>query len=1455
MDRWLPDLASPGDEDRFPVHPVDGCFRISPTDVSAFVSMEQCPRVLRLKLHEANKTGGPSVYAQAGVQPQRIAPLRSRKGREFEQRIGGLLTAEQLTPARGPAARTDPRLLDVARSLPPGQQAVLLQAQMVATIGAWRVSGIADLVRLERNAAGALSATIVDVKASLLPMVDHRMQVAFYERMLEAEFSAAGIALAAVRLGIVYRGPAPEDAAIDEATRERLRRDRAAAEREFGLTEGYLEVIANPESYREDIDRFVFAPDSRAVEAIATRYDDLAFHIAAKCNGCTYGEICVRWMREHDDLSQVPFITADQKAALRAEGFTTTAQVAELLEPLPGPRNHGPHRQRMQPAPAHRDAVERLNARRSVGPDLDSLVFRAKRIQADRAPSGERAAPRSGPGGTPSTLPLSNADRHPNLVTIYLDAQTDPLTDRVWALGALVTAADGGVVAPDRVRHVVRIAQRPPETSDIEKALLLDWIGATLRAVAELAAPDAAGGRTAPIHLVVWSERERNALLGALGRHTESARGSTPLAAFLDPAATSESPLVTVLIDEVKRTREYPLLCQTVQSVASILRFDWGAYPAKFRERLFDARGRVETNGGEEWVQVRPRFSSDVPAEYAYAAWGDLPDPEGDDPYRRYRGVTMADLEGLAEKRLDALRHIAGSLRPDPTMEKLPFPIPSLHELLPPVESFARALLDFLVIERLAEVASWKQRRCAPPEERVLAGSTLLASYHADDQDPEVRDLNAAHRAWADRRTARMDAMRAIDPAARWDQLEDDPDDPEPPWIAGMEVRLRLEPGQTHVSLDDMLSLTELRQHERVVTLPRWRSTFVTPDGEELVFAQNANNLLRGTRADIVSLPQPADPAAEPVVVLRMAGRSGRANPPYTFGWFPNAFADGETYTLDADPNSPSDATVKATLDGIIGRPGKEPEPNTLVALLAPDEAPRTEPMWPQVAEAGQKRFMAGLDAMRGVDGFYAIGDPARRYIADFGESDLFLVQGPPGSGKSSTSAFALLARMQGAMDAKRNARILVSANTHAAVNVLLGWLAKAVAQLRRWQHLEPDLFARYFDSRLLDVPVYRLGSHDGSPAGVVVLPREGERDKGAPKAIDLIGGPQAAPYLFAGGTPGAVHDLVKGRKLSIARNQPFTLLVLDEASRMGLPEAVMAAKALAPAGKVIVVGDHRQMQPIRAREWDSDPRRVFEAYAPFESAYDALRSRGVERIPLQESFRIHRDVAEFLRYQIYSRDNIRYHSNRTDLLRAAADDHPFVGAALDPDYPMVLVRHGERDSQLRNPFEAKLVGLLAQGLLRREKDVRDGMGVVVPHRAQRAAIGAMLQQMVNPDQARLAMEAVDTVERFQGGERDAIIVSATESDPVYLLNSGGFLYEPTRLTVALSRARHKLVLVAAGSVFDLFSPEDELYENIELWRSIPRRWCTTPLWRDDIDGVPVEVFGNAPAFPPAWLA
>ena len=1451
-------------EDRFvPQRGPEGRLRIAPTDVATFVSMDQCQRALRLRLDEGNRTGG-NPFKDYGVRKQQIAPIRSRQGRLFEEEVEQQLGATSLAGVQLSigAGASGSVLTSLAAALEPGGERLYAQAQITAVVGAWDVNGVADLVRLRRSAAGELTALIVDIKASPFAKVEHRLQVAFYERMLREAFAAAGVPLAEVEVGVLYRGGLADAEPVDPVQRARLDRDRNRAQLEFGVNDLYLEVVDDLPNYREDVDRFVFGEDSTAAKVAVERFADLPYHVEAKCDTCVFGEVCVKWTQERRDLSLVPFMTADQKQALWEQGIRTVGELAALMPRETEPRRRGPNRVRREAVPAHRPTVQRLNTVRSIGPDLDTLVFRAQALED--ATSGGQPFARG--GGLASSLPACSPERHPNLVTVYLDAQVDPMTDRLFMLGARVAAAKDGEVTSDRVATVVQVADAPVETSMAEESLLLDWVEGLLRTVSELAAPDAAGERKAPVHLVLWSGRERDLLLAALGRHADKAQGSTSLALFLDPTAATGSPTLTLLRDDVRATRELPLWFQTLQSVAAVTksetgtRFDWSDVRPVFRERFLDAREAFAGPGGERsYRDARPRFSSDVPAEYAYAAWGELDEVrlEGHrgDVFAPYRKATMAGLVRLAELRVAALQHVARILTPDREMEKAPWAIPALAELVPPQASLARALKEFLLVERTLEVGAWKAARSAPAEERMLAGVTLRARYHEADQDEEFRERNRAYLAWYEPRQARLLELRAVNPAATLRDLGKDPENPEPPGVAGMTVRLRLESG-ADLSDDEALALTELRRGSWAVVAPEWWPPRPGEEQEPRV-APRPSNLLKAMRGTITSLPEPGDSAGTPMVELVLKGFGG-ASPPFTFLTTPPRFLDGEVYTLDEDAGSPAASQVARAVGRVLGEDGKPPDPNTLVARLEPTGR-GAEPRWSPTEEAGQRRFLAGLDAMVGVNGFHPIaGHAVRAYIGGYGDSGLLLVQGPPGTGKSYSTAFAVLARMQGAIDAGAPCRVMLCANTHAATNVLLDKVVEVLGILYGLRETDPDRFREHFREELLRVPVFRLGPNPGAPDGVVVLPKHEDRPadpetgRKVERATKVI---REFDHAIVGGTPGAVSDLFKD--LKIGSNQFFDRLVLDEASRMTLPEAVLAASGLRPEGAVIVVGDHRQMQPIRSKAWEEDPRQAWQETAPFESAYDALRSRRVDELKLEESFRLHAHVADFLQDQVYAQDHITFHSRKTMVLPAGDDADPFVAAVLEPAHPLVVVVHGEQRSQLRNDFEAELTQRIIAGVLGRPeiagKGSQQGYGVVVPHRSQRARIGPLLQALVgdDPEERRRAFEAVDTVERFQGGERDMIVINATESDPAYLLNSGGFLYEPTRLTVALSRARLKLVLIASSSVFGLFSPDPTLHEHIRLWRNLLRDYCTKPLWAGEVGHaagtVPVRVLGNVP--------
>src|SRR5919106_1486446 len=72
--------------DEFSVGPdALGRVRISPTDVSQFIRLDQCERYLRLRLHE--RSAGMRFMYDYGVMPQSIPPLLTQSGTLFEDEV------------------------------------------------------------------------------------------------------------------------------------------------------------------------------------------------------------------------------------------------------------------------------------------------------------------------------------------------------------------------------------------------------------------------------------------------------------------------------------------------------------------------------------------------------------------------------------------------------------------------------------------------------------------------------------------------------------------------------------------------------------------------------------------------------------------------------------------------------------------------------------------------------------------------------------------------------------------------------------------------------------------------------------------------------------------------------------------------------------------------------------------------------------------------------------------------------------------------------------------------------------------------------------------------------------------------------------------------------------------------------------------------------------------------
>ena len=340
---------------------------------------------------------------------------------------------------------------------------------------------------------------------------------------------------------------------------------------------------------------------------------------------------------------------------------------------------------------------------------------------------------------------------------------------------------------------------------------------------------------------------------------------------------------------------------------------------------------------------------------------------------------------------------------------------------------------------------------------------------------------------------------------------------------------------------------------------------------------------------------------------------------------------------------------------------------NTLYAVLAGEERPL--PLWPEAGAEGQARFMAGLDALHAAGALHGFEPSKRDFIGGHGSTPVLLVQGPPGTGKSYSTAFALFARLQGAMAADQDFRAFVSCKTHAATDVLLENVVKVREMLRGFAASQPEIFAAYFDPRLLDVPLFRIRPRGAVPAGVIPLPKDDEREPGTPKASRSLSRRRVGAWWRR--PRAASTGLIKERwPKELFGHHLADCLVLDEASQMNLPEAVMAALPLAPDGRLVVVGDHRQMPPIVKHDWASEPRRTFQEFRSYESLFTALLPLEPPMVKFAESFRLHADMAEFLRREVYAQDGINYHSNRHEVIEVRPVGDAFVAAVLAPRAP-----------------------------------------------------------------------------------------------------------------------------------------------------------------------------------------
>ncbi len=381
--------------------------------------------------------------------------------------------------------------------------------------------------------------------------------------------------------------------------------------------------------------------------------------------------------------------------------------------------------------------------------------------------------------------------------------------------------------------------------------------------------------------------------------------------------------------------------------------------------------------------------------------------------------------------------------------------------------------------------------------------------------------------------------------------------------------------------------------------------------------------------------------------------------------------------------------------------------------------------------------------------------------------SRLALIEGPPGTGKTHLLAWMLIALILEAAQTGRPMRLVVSALTHQAIDNVL----RKVNQLMQ-RH--PDL--------KLPARCLKWGK---PPAGAGA-------DDDPLTYVDQAEEVLPAPYLILGATGFGLYQLFDSR----AGNFPafFDWVIFDEASQMVLPQALLSL--IYGKGQYIFCGDLHQLPPvIRGRQTTEDaPASERSILAHLLATYPSD-----VHVRLNETYRLNRELCA-LPSRLWYEGDLQPAAGNADarLARPTSPNPDRIDAILAPEQPVTLVLADHTTDEQQSSVEVEIIATLAARLLLDDGIEAERLAILAPHRAQNNAIAKRLRQLLAPEQA--ALPVVDTVERLQGAERDVILFSLTTSDPDHL--ESPFLNNPNRFNVAMTRARHKLVVVGSHAFF-----------------------------------------------------
>lgn len=1433
--------------------------RISPTDIGSIVKQGQSP--LYVKLQGDSQTRSDIFESDEWVEKASLAILAT-EGNEFEEsvyseldRLQDLMECE-CTDIKG--GEDSDRLsveesrellreaIHSARSEEPsfGTVRIFKQFPLQGNIGPFSVAGDSDMICVFPKEGDGVEIRVFDIKASWSEKTSQQIQTSLYTLLIKENFGYLNDLNVDISAGIIHKEnkhlfeDTDDFPSLEELPSFNVEPREDDARRLLNKDSEMYDYIT---MYPTDEDgNYIKDP---SVEQHLEVLDDIPFQIDSKSESSPYRDIRFTKAIEGLDVA-VLGVTRGTRKAMHANGITDLRDLANLTEHNDDSEEY----MDISVKPEHEDTVQELQREHGVQ-DIKDLSAQAKLyigklIPDDPDSDGMYQILPSKKDIYPKTLPKyeNNKDIDQSRgMKVFINSQYDYVSDTIIQLNAKIktTAEDSNTeqIITETVEDIPikdSLVDNDIDTGrvDVDKAreyereLVRDF---TQKLLGEIENISSSLGiqRDTFIHFYLYSQQEEQLLVDSMERHShiDSVNAFRNLLGVRD-MGDREQQLWGYIEDDIERcylVNQLPTFLPAMHDSFSAINrgsdgtgvwnyeYEGEEYSLNsiFSEQFFDYKREYSVEDGEiklnspseytpngsytdEGTPVESYTGAQLPLEYFWgcAEFNVLDESinmdESDEEVNPYiqeflykygnsKRINLQDLSAFGSWTVDALDFIESNIGSGYKVNKKPMDVSNISEFTIDSNSFQDSIQDYVEMEHESQREDLLSEFQKPISSRIKSGKAIPMI---------VTNINLTGSGYIDE----------IEGSLIYEEFGFD----NPGFIKSSSKK----------GVGDYMVMSPFEQSSDGIY------TATDGDGNEL----DPEELLKSPSVSIKSFNTEDDSIK---LSLRNYGENRRSLQltEATDEWYKQPLFMGQKIVLDDQLSTFMLQQSQESLE----HADRNKTYNMLDDTLHGDNNINdTEKFDPDEIE----EFLQIVDDVED-DDLITPNEKQQELIKSLAQ--ICLLQGPPGTGKTSGALTSTILSRVYAHDWCMNGLVTGPSNT--SVDELIEDVVDMV-----------DLITYHTDVEM-DLSIYHLvsSSHTPSYSSRIESKIEVVDDLGSGTATTLVNSLENQQLnggnTIVFGMPNTIKRLLEQQGHKYAEAKPwFDLLIADEASMLTLPKLIMAGAYFDPNGQMVVSGDHRQMSPVQTHEWEEETRPSIQKFIPYLSVLDYMRFlRGDElerigypdahidspnaNIPLKQlevTYRCHETIADFLQEWVYSADDIDYKSNETDTL--SLDNKPKTKGleAVLGDEPMVVITHSDTQSQESNVVESHIAEAIMENIDTHNQSYSENddehveSGIVTPHSSQKG----LLKDKGVSDEA-------DTVERFQGGEKDMIMVSATVSDPAFIRKEDDFLLNPNRVNVAISRMKNKLIVIVPDSVFEHIPADVDVYDKSVIWNGL----------------------------------